>query len=69
MFASPEDVIPSKLKVYRDGRSQKHLHDFAAMMRVPGDRLDRASIDPWPLRTGVATEWPSTQDRRRSGQP
>jgi hypothetical protein len=41
-IAAPEDVILSKLLYYREGQSDKHLRDVAAMMQVSGD--DRRSV-------------------------
>ncbi|MFM9997100.1 MAG: hypothetical protein ACKVU4_15025 [Phycisphaerales bacterium] len=65
MFASPEDVILSKLVFYREGQSQKHLNDIGAMLRVQGTKVDRAYIEMWAPRIGVSAEWRLMQDRLR----
>ncbi len=70
-FASPEDVLLNKLIYYQlsDGVSQKHLRDIAGMIKLQGDKLDRAYISEWAAKLGVASEWRSICDRltERSG--
>lgn len=65
-FASPEDVIVSKLLFYGEGRSDKHLRDIAGILRIQADRLDRAYIDRWASRLGVAEIWEAVQTRERA---
>ncbi len=64
-FASPEDVLLNKLIYYQlsDGVSQKHLRDIAGMMKLQGDKLDRAYISEWAANLGVASEWQSICER------
>jgi hypothetical protein len=57
MFSAPEDVILSKLEFYRQGRSEKHLRDCAAMFRVSGKEFDLEYLRQWVLRLGVKDEW------------
>ncbi len=56
-FASPEDVILGKLLFYREGGSDKHLRDIASMLKISAEIIDRAYIEQWALRLGVAEEW------------
>lgn len=46
-FMSPEDVILYKLDWYMQGKSEKHLRDIAAMLKVQGEALDYAYINEW----------------------
>lgn len=62
-FASPEDVILGKLIFFREGASDKHLRDIASMLKISGDIIDRAYIDQWALRLGVADEWRMVRSR------
>jgi hypothetical protein len=56
-FASPEDVIVKKLEYYRDGGSEKHLRDITGVLRVTGERIDRAYIERWAAKLGLETIW------------
>jgi len=56
-FASPEDAIVKKMEYYRDGGSEKHLRDIAGVLKVSGDRLDRAYIATWAARLGLESIW------------
>ncbi|HMO50225.1 MAG TPA: hypothetical protein PKE26_04795 [Kiritimatiellia bacterium] len=40
-IAPPEYVILKKLEYYREGQSEKHIHDIRGMLAVSGDKLDR----------------------------
>src|SRR5690606_7733091 len=44
LFASPEDVILSKL-IDREGRSWQHISDIRGILRVSGPQLDFAYLD------------------------
>lgn len=68
-IAAPEDVILKKLVFYREGQSDKHLRDIASMLKVSGDIIDRAYIDQWSLRLGVAREWRYLVDRVEGREP
>ena len=63
--AAPEDVILGKLWYYREGGSEKHLRDIAAMMQVSGDEIDARYITHWAHELGLAQEWQTTLDRLR----
>jgi hypothetical protein len=62
-FASPEDVIVKKLVYYRDGGSEKHLRDITGVLRVSGERVDRAYIEHWVARFGLEDIWRAVLDR------
>jgi hypothetical protein len=54
-FASPEDVILKKLVYFREGGSDKHLRDCAAVLEI--SQIDRSYIDSWAGRLGVESIW------------
>lgn len=56
-FASPEDIILSKLRFYQEGQSQKHISDIRGILRVSGPELDYEYLDRWARRLGVQEEW------------
>lgn len=56
-FSSPEDVILKKMESYREGGSEKHLRDIAGVLKISGERLDRAYIAEWADRMGTAEIW------------
>ena len=62
-FASPEDVILKKLQYYREGGSEKHVRDVLGVLKVRGERVDRAYIAGWAGRLGVTAEWESVLAR------
>ena len=41
-FSAPEDVIVKKLEYFREGGSAKHLRDIVGVLKVQGERIDRA---------------------------
>ena len=44
VFTSAEDIILQKMKWHRSGGGQRHLDDIAGVVRIQGDKLDRAYI-------------------------
>ncbi len=54
--ASPEDNILAKLEWYRlgDETSERQWSDIVNVIRVQGDRLDRAYLRRWAVELGVA---------------
>jgi hypothetical protein len=48
-FASPEDIILSKLEWYRSGGevSDRQWNDILAVLRVQGEQLDRQYLQRW----------------------
>ncbi len=57
VFAAPEDVIIKKLQYFREGGSEKHLRDIVGVLKVQGDRIDRAYLTDWVARLGLGAEW------------
>ncbi|MBC8114062.1 MAG: hypothetical protein H7062_06775 [Candidatus Saccharimonas sp.] len=55
--AAPEDVILGKLQYYREGESDKHLRDIAAMLQVSGDQIDRDDVSRWAAKLDVLDIW------------
>jgi hypothetical protein len=62
-FAAAEDVIIKKLEYYREGGSEKHLRDIAGVLKISGERVDRAYIAGWASRLGLEDIWRAVQDR------
>ena len=63
--AAPEDVIIGKLWYYRDGGSEKHLRDIAAMLQVSGDEIDQEYINHWTRQLGLTEPWQAILQRLR----
>ncbi|MBC7820519.1 MAG: hypothetical protein IAG10_26845 [Planctomycetaceae bacterium] len=55
--ASPEDVILSKLRYYKEGGSEKHPRDINGILRTQGDRIDRSYIAHWAGRMKISDIW------------
>ena len=62
-FAAPEDVILKKLQYFALGGSEKHLRDIAGVLKVSGDRVDRAYIETWTEALGLCSIWQRVLDR------
>ena len=45
--ASPEDIIISKMRYYKEGGSEKHLRDCAGVLVVQRETIDRDYIVQW----------------------
>jgi hypothetical protein len=56
-ISSPEDVIISKMRYYKEGGSDKHLRDSAGVLVVQGDRIDRDYIEHWAERFALMDIW------------
>ena len=56
-LAPPEYVIVKKLEFHREGGSQKHLDDIAAMLRHQRGALDVALIERHVRRLGLDDVW------------
>ncbi len=63
--AAPEDVILGKLWYYREGGSEKHLRDIAAMLQVSGGEIDKEYIHHWARQLGLTEPWQAILDRLR----
>jgi hypothetical protein len=55
--APPEYVIVRKLEFYREGNSEKHLHDIYGMLEVSGDIIDQSIIHNWITKLELKTQW------------
>ena len=55
--APPEYVILRKLAYYREGGSEKHLHDIRGILAVSGDELDLPEIERRVHDMGLQREW------------
>ena len=62
-FSSPEDVIVKKLEYFREGGSEKHLRDIVGVLKVQGERIDRAYLTDWIVRLGLKAEWDLIEGR------
>lgn len=52
-----EYVILKKLAYFRDGGSDRHLRDIAAMLRISGETVDRSLLELWLDRLRLIDEW------------
>jgi len=52
-FASPEDLILSKLQWYKLSSSNRHLEDIETVFAISGDKLDREYLAKWVAKLGV----------------
>lgn len=57
VFAAPEDVILNKMIYYREGHSDKHLRDIAAILKVGDKEIDRGYIASWAVNLDVMDVW------------
>lgn len=55
--APPEYVIIRKLEYYREGQSDKHIHDIRGMLEVSGDIVQRPIIEEWVDRLALQKQW------------
>lgn len=62
-FASPEDTIIKKMEYYREGGSEKHLRDITGVLKVMGDRIDRAYLASWADQLGLNSIWQTILER------
>jgi Nucleotidyl transferase AbiEii toxin, Type IV TA system len=60
--APMEAVILSKLRYYKEGKSDRHLRDIHRMLAVSGDLLHRADLDRWVSRLGLERTWQAAQE-------
>ena len=50
-------MIVRKLEFFREGGSEKHLLDIAAMLRVSSELLDHDRLESWIARLGLEEQW------------
>ena len=55
--ASPEDIIISKMKYYRQGGSEKHLRDITGIVKVSGKDVDFKYIANWAEKLELSEIW------------
>lgn len=56
-LAPIEYVIVRKLEFYREGGSDKHLRDIAAMLHCSSDDVRTGVLDEWVSRLGLEPQW------------
>ena len=56
-IAPPEYVILRKLEYYREGRSEKHVHDIRGMLELMGDNIDTAFLLDQIQLMNLRAEW------------
>ena len=59
--APPEYVIIRKLEYYREGQSEKHLHDIRGMLEISGDIIKQTIIEEWVERLDLQKQWHQLQ--------
>ena len=52
-FVSPEDLILSKLEWHQQSQSSRHLEDVESILKISGDKLDKAYLKQWAERLAV----------------
>jgi hypothetical protein len=55
--APPEYVILRKLEYYREGHSEKHLHDIGGMLEVSGEIIDKTLVEKWVQTLDLQVQW------------
>ncbi len=61
--ASPEDLIISKMRYFKEGTSDKHLRDIAGMLKVSNELIDRAYVEKWATHFDLMDIWEAILDR------
>ncbi len=52
-FSSPEDLILSKLKRFKESRSNRHLEDAESVLKISGENLDMDYLKVWAHELGL----------------
>ena len=60
-FAPPEYVIIRKLEFYREGHSEKHLRDIAAMLSESSTEIDQEILSKYIAQLGLQSQWQAAQ--------
>lgn len=66
IFASPEDVIIKKMEYFREGGSEKHLRDITGVLKMQGDKIDRAYILSWAEKLKLMPIWEMIEERLKA---
>jgi hypothetical protein len=61
-FAPPEYVIIRKLEFYREGRSEKHLRDIAAMLTESLSEINQETLAHHLAKLGLEPQWRAAQE-------
>lgn len=56
-FAPPESVIIRKLEFFKEGGSEKHLRDIAAILREADAEMDPAYVEEEVRTCGLSAAW------------
>ncbi|MBJ7257554.1 MAG: hypothetical protein JHC76_11335 [Akkermansiaceae bacterium] len=56
-FAPPEYVIIRKLEFYREGHSEKHLRDIAAMLVESDSEINKETLSLYLNQLGLEPQW------------
>ena len=56
-FAPPEYVIIRKLEFYREGHSEKHLRDIAAMLVESDSEINMETLSLYLNQLGLEPQW------------
>lgn len=56
-FTSPEDLILSKLRWFKESGSNRHLEDVDSVIKISGKDLDMQYLDEWAKKLGLADEF------------
>lgn len=67
-FAPLEYLVVRKLEYFRKSGSDRHLRDVAGLLRVSGDRLDKARLDDFITSRGLRAEWDAALAMGRAAQ-
>jgi len=52
-FASPEDLILSKLQWYQETQSSRHLEDIQSVLNISGKKIDMKYLKRWAKKLEV----------------
>jgi len=64
MLAPPEYVIVRKLEYFKEGGSDKHVHDIRGMLDVSGDLIEAALLDSMIRERNLDEAWRRVNERR-----
>lgn len=56
-FTSPEDLILSKLKWFKESRSNRHLEDAESVLKISGKDLDFKYLRKWVVQLELGNEF------------
>ena len=62
------DVIIKKMEYFKEGQSDKHTRDILGVLRVRGDKVDRAYIETWAERLDLSEVWQAILRRSTESQ-